>query len=121
MRGGIIANLMFTACLSLPQSPPEAGLLAENLEALARALRDWSDEEWERVSTANAETVGDESMFARLVKRTAPFAIEPRARRRVLESAEEVAGVLRVLWPDGAGAAGVAEDRDKPEDALLVV
>jgi hypothetical protein len=112
---------MFTACLSLPQSPREAELLAENLEALARALREWTDDEWKRASAANAEMVGEENVFSRLVKRTAPFAAEPRQRQRALESAEEVAGVLRVLWPEQAGIAEMTEYRLRPEQGLLVV
>jgi hypothetical protein len=112
---------MFTACLSLPQSPREAGLLAENLEALARALREWTDDQWERAAAANAETVGDESVFTRLVKRTAPFAAEPRQRRGALESAEDVAGVLRVLWPEQVRLAEMTEDRVRPENEFLVV
>jgi hypothetical protein len=89
----------FEACLSLPRDPREAGLIADNLEALARALRDWSDEAWQRVLTD--ETASDANgLFERMVVRTAPAATDKHGRARALASAEAVADVLRVMWPD---------------------
>ena len=89
----------FEACLSLPRDPREAGLIADQLEALARALRDWPADAWRRVLS---DAVPGESggLFERLVARTAPVALDPRQRARALESAEAVASVLRVLWPE---------------------
>ena len=90
---------LFEACLSLPHNAYEAELLADNLEALARALRDWPAEAWRTV--ASTKSLSDSSgLFDRLVSRTAPAALEAAHKRHALESAEAVAGVLRVLWPD---------------------
>lgn len=89
---------MFEACLSLPRDPREAHLLADSLEALARALREWPAEAWRNVGTQPGSASA--SLFERLVARTAPAAREPRNRARALQSAEAVAAVLRVLWPE---------------------
>ncbi len=89
----------FEACLLLPRDPREAELVADNLGALARALREWPDDAWQRLLTEDkgAEAGG---LFERLVARTAPAAIDKQQRARAMESAEAVADVLRVLWPE---------------------
>jgi len=87
---------VFEACLTLAQNPNEAQLLAESLEAVARALREWPLEAWHKVSL----TPTGKGLFERLVARTQPAALDSRQRVIALESAEAVAGVLRVLWPE---------------------
>ena len=87
---------MFEACLTLAQNPNEAQLLAESLEAVARALQEWPLEAWHKVSL----TPTGKGLFERLVARTQPAALDSRQRVIALESAEAVAGVLRVLWPE---------------------
>jgi hypothetical protein len=91
---------MFEACLTLPKNPREARLLADNLDALARALRDWPEDAWRKVAARPADSSG--GLFERLVARTAPAALEPRSRARAMQSAAAVADVLRVLWPEHA-------------------
>lgn len=94
---------MYEACLSLPENRREAALIAEQLEALARALRDWPTEAWRQVAVRpTAPTSG--SLFERLVAKTAADAVNPRGRTRALASAESVAAVLRILWPAEAAA-----------------
>ena len=56
---------MFEACLSLPQNRREALMLAEQLDALARALRDWPVEAWRAVSAKPASE--SSGVFERLV------------------------------------------------------
>ncbi len=90
----------FEACLALPHDPREAALIADNLEALARALRVWPAEAWQAVNSSAPESEG---LFDRLVARTAPVATDPALRVRSLESAEATAAVLRVLWPEASG------------------
>jgi hypothetical protein len=94
----------FEPCLSLPRNQHEAKLIAENLEALARALREWPAEAWRTVPSAPAAEASDDAassdLFKRLVARTAPIALDLRQRTGALQSAEAVAGVLRVLWPE---------------------
>jgi hypothetical protein len=100
---------MFEACLSLPRNPREAALIADNLEGLARALREWPIEAWRKVSTTPpAANTGDVSsgLFARLVARTAPAALDSQQRARALGSAEAVADVLRILWPPRGTSSG---------------
>lgn len=87
----------FEACLSLPHDPREAALIADNLEALARALREWSVDAWLAINTQKSPSSG---LFERLVARTAPMATDPRQKQIAMESAAAVAAVLRVLWPD---------------------
>jgi len=60
---------MFEGSISLPQNPREAALIAENLEALARALREWPADTWQKVGTAAAaEPEGSSAgLFERLV------------------------------------------------------
>ena len=89
----------FDACLSLPRDPREAALIADGLEALARALREWSDEAWGRVLASDTPTEAG-GLFERLVARTAPAALNKTQNARARESAEEVVNVLRVLWPE---------------------
>src|SRR5689334_23192110 len=86
----------FEACLALPRDPREAALIADNLEALARALRDWPMDAWLKV---HAETKAEGGLFERLVARAAPAALDPRSKQAAMQSAEAVAGVLRVMWP----------------------
>jgi hypothetical protein len=89
----------FEACLSLPRDPREAALIADSLEALARALGEWPDEAWRRLLAEDKPTEAG-GLFERLVARTAPAALNKTHKARALESAQEVAGVLRVLWPE---------------------
>lgn len=95
---------MYEACLSLPENRREAALIAEQLEALSRALRDWPTDAWTQVAAQPAPPTGA-SLFERLVNKTAPVAIDPRGRTRALASAESVAAVLRILWPAETQAA----------------
>lgn len=88
---------MFGACLSIAQDPAEARLVAENLESLARALRDWPAEAWERIASDPNPPQG--SLFERLVSKSAPMAKDRKRRAQAVASAEETAAVLRVLWP----------------------
>lgn len=90
---------MFEACLTLPKDPREASLIADNLEALARALQEWPSEAWHKVGSEPADSSG---LFERLVARTAPAARHPRKREQAMRSAAAVADVLRVLWPEPA-------------------
>ena len=92
---------MFEGSISLPQNPREAALIAENLEALARALREWPADTWQKVGTAAAaEPEGSSAgLFERLLVRAAPAALDSRQRTQAVRSAEAAAGVLRVLWP----------------------
>jgi hypothetical protein len=87
---------VFEACLTLAQNPNEAQLLAESLEALARALREWPLEAWHKVGLSPT----GKGLFERLVARTQAAALDSRQRVIALESAEAVADVLRVLWPE---------------------
>jgi hypothetical protein len=87
---------MFEACLSLPKDPKEARLIAESLEELASALRDWSHDAWVEAGTAEKGT----RLFDRLVAHTQPAALDTRQRVKAMHSAGEVADVLRVLWPE---------------------
>jgi|SRR5579864_37084 len=98
----------FEACLSLPRDPHEARLIADNLDALARALRDWPAEAWQRLLDSGAPT-GD-GLFERLAQRAAPAAADKRTRSEAARSAEAVAGVLRVLWPEVQATRPAQED-----------
>ena len=89
---------MFEASLTLPRNPREADAIADSLDALATALRDWPLEAWKTVPQKAAAP--DAGHFERLVARTAPAALEPRSRTTALHSAQAVADVLRVLWPE---------------------
>jgi hypothetical protein len=87
---------MFEACLALPKNPNEAKLIADNLDALANALRDWPHEAWQKVSTTEPQG----GLFERLVAGTAEAALNPTHRTKAMQSAEAVADVLRVMWPE---------------------
>jgi len=96
----------FEACLTLPRDPREAALIADSLDALARALREWPAEAWAKLaSQGSAETDG---LFQRMAVRTAEAALDAPQRAHAVNSAEAVASVLRVLWPAAIGARQVA-------------
>ncbi len=97
---------MFQACLTLAQNPNEAQLLAESLEALARALRDWPADAWRKVNPNPTGT----ALFERLLARTQPAALDATRRVQALESAEVVAEVLRAMWPEARGVTASARD-----------
>ena len=86
------------ACLRLPRDPREAALIADSLDALARALRDWPDEAWLKLS--EQESSEQDGLFQRLAMRTAEAQLDARQRTHATRSAEAVASVLRVLWPE---------------------
>ena len=88
----------FEACLALAHDPGEATVIADNLEALGRALRDWPEDAWYKLAATGART--DSGLFERLAARTAQSALNSAQRKHAAQSAEAVAGVLRVLWPD---------------------
>ena len=98
---------MFNSCLSVPKTPYEARLVADALESLARALREWPADAWCQLGAAAARASGPESLFERLVARARPLALDPRQREEAIHSAEAVAAVLRVLWPEARGGRGV--------------
>ena len=110
----------FEACLLLPRDPREAGLIADNLEALASALREWPVDAWQQLlsnggeaSKPGAPSREGEGLFERLLVRTAPAAIDTHHRGRALESAEAVASVLRVLWPEAQQPKHNSEDSQR--------
>lgn len=98
----------FEACLALPRDPREAQLLADNLEALARALREWPDDAWRQLIAEDKPTEAG-GLFGRLALRTAPAALHKEHRARAMQSAEAVADVLRVLWPEARTRAAAPE------------
>jgi hypothetical protein len=91
---------MFEACLTLPQNPREARLIADVLERLARVLNDWPREAWQKLAAEQA--ANGAGLFERLVARVAPLALVPAEREAALASAEATAAVLRCLWPEPA-------------------
>ena len=94
---------MFEACLHLPKTAKEADLIAENLDALATALRDWPVEAWQKVEPPDSDPSAEGpnvGLFERLIARTAATALDPRQSTRAMHSARAVAGVLRVMWPE---------------------
>jgi hypothetical protein len=99
----------FEACLTLPRDPREAVLIAETLESLAGALRTWPTEAWRKLASNNEPTDG---LFGRLAQRTAQSDLTPEQRKRAAESADAVAGVLRVLWPQPQPAAEARESEE---------
>ena len=109
---------MFEACLTLPRDRREATLIADNLDALARALREWPPAAWRKVVDEPTQT--GSGLYERLVARTAPVALDPRQRARALRSAEAVADVLRVLWPTPAQLATVRQPSDTTAPLTLV-
>jgi hypothetical protein len=91
---------MFESCLTLPQNPYEARLIADNFEAVARALREWPVDAWLKLArSSNPEGARRSGLFERLVARVAPLAVRPRQREQAIASAEATAAVLRCLWP----------------------
>ncbi|MBV8717433.1 MAG: hypothetical protein JOZ65_20410 [Chloroflexi bacterium] len=92
----------FEACLSLPRDPREAALIADNLVSLARALHDWPVDAWQQMATKAADGSKPTGLFERLAHGTAQAALDPRQRAFAEASAEAVAAVLRVLWPEAA-------------------
>ena len=96
----------FEACLALARDPHEATVIADNLEALGRALRDWPEDAWYKLAATGAKTDG--GLFERLAARTAQSALNSAQRKQAAYSADAVAGVLRVLWPE------VTPPRHKP-------
>jgi hypothetical protein len=92
----------FEACLSLPRDPREAALIADNLDALARALRSWPADAWGKLGAGTQDSSTPVGLFERLALRTAEAGLDAPQRKRALESAEAAAGVLRVLWPETA-------------------
>jgi hypothetical protein len=94
---------MFGTVVSLPRTPSEARLVAEALEALARAMRDWPLETWVDLEAEPPDPVPAPPMnqlFDRLVVQAAPLAIHTRSREEATRSAEVTAAVLRSLWPE---------------------
>lgn len=92
----------FEACLLLPRDPREAAVIADNLDALARALLEWPLEAWRKLA-ASAEAEDSrppEGLFERLAQRTATAAANEDHRQTAMASAEAVAAVLRVMWPE---------------------
>ncbi|HEX2183942.1 MAG TPA: hypothetical protein VHN78_00380 [Chloroflexota bacterium] len=83
--------------------------MAEALESLARALREWPAEAWRRLGAAPVtQGSGPDSLLERLVARARPLALDRHQREEAIRSAEAVAAVLRVLWPEArAGQATV--------------
>lgn len=96
----ITVGMNFAACLSLPRDPREAALIADNLEALARALRDWPVEAWLKLGVSAEQSRTPEGLFERLARRAVTAATNPTHRAAAEASAEAVAAVLRVLWPE---------------------
>lgn len=88
----------FEACLALAHDPREATVIADNLEALGRALRDWPEDTWSKLAATGAKTDG--GLFERLAARTAQSALNSKQRTQAAQSAEAVVDVLRVLWPE---------------------
>ena len=106
---------MFEACLTLPQNPREARLIADVLERVARALNEWPREAWQKLATERpAPGAG---LFERLVTRVAPLALVKGEREKALASAEATAAVLRCLWPETSAAAVLVE----PERRTVVM
>jgi hypothetical protein len=104
----------FEACLNLPRDPREAALIADSLDALARALREWPHEAW--LKLAEQESDKSVGLFQRLAVRTAEAELDPRQRTHARHSAEAVASVLRVLWPGADAAPKVVATRATPPE-----
>ena len=102
---------MFEACLSLPQNPREARLVAHVLERVARALREWPREAWQKL--AAERPAPDAGLFERLVARVAPLALVGREREAALASAEATAAVLRCLWPSASAMPAVPAESER--------
>jgi len=107
---------MFEACLTLPQNPREARLVADVLERVALALDEWPREVWQKLA---AERTADAAgLFERLIARVAPLALVKGEREAALASAEATAAVLRCLWPDSPALKAVAAE---PEPRTVVM
>ena len=104
----------FEACLSLPRDRREAALIADNLEALARALRDWPDEAW--LKLGEKASAGDASLFERLAARTAETGLDAPQRAHAKASALAAADVLRVLWPEVSATSRSVATRETPPE-----
>jgi hypothetical protein len=102
------------ACLSLPRDAREAALVADSLEALARALREWPAEAWAKLASQGSTEAG--GLFQRLAVRTAEAALDDRQRAHAVNSAEAVASVLRVLWPEASGGRQVVATSVTPPE-----
>ncbi len=102
---------MFSAVLSLPRSPHEAKAVADALDALVRALREWPAAAWKQVRATAPNTLGaiepGTGLSERLIPLAAPLALDARRREEAIRSAESVAAVLRVLWPQVGAARSV--------------
>jgi hypothetical protein len=109
----------FEACLSLPHNPREAALIADNLEALARALRDWPTEAWQQLATKAADGSKPNGLFERLAQKTASEGLDGRQQAVALASAQAAAAVLRVLWPEAALAHPAETLSTQEEDRLV--
>lgn len=106
---------MFSALLSLPRDRSEARLVADALDGVARALREWPVDAWQQLRQRSADggqtteplveraTAG---LLQRLLAHVAPLSGDARRKSQALRSAEVTASVLSVLWPDGAVQAG---------------
>jgi hypothetical protein len=57
-------------------------------------------------------------MFERLAIRTAPAAVNKQHKAEAAKSAEAVAGVLRVLWPEARATSASFESDDRTELAI---
>jgi hypothetical protein len=102
---------MFEACLTLPQNPREARLVADVLERLARALNDWPREAWQKLAAERPSSSA--GLFERLVARVAPLALVAGEREAARASAEATAAVLRCLWPESLPAAAIAGEPER--------
>jgi hypothetical protein len=103
---------MFNSFIALAQSPSEAVVVAEALEAVARALREWDAEAWKKVQ--DQEVTENPGLFERLTVQVAPVATDRKSRAGALRSAEASAAVLRVLWPETTEPEGPAVLSDVP-------
>ena len=98
---------MFSALLSLPKDRMEARLVADALDGVARALREWPTDAWKQVrqttdpssSPAPLAETATAGLLERLVGYVAPVTGDTRAKKEALRSAEASAAVLRSLWP----------------------
>jgi hypothetical protein len=100
---------MFDATLTLAQNRREAQALAETLESVARALREWDVPAWE--AAAERAVTEESSHFERLIQQVATKELDARGRTQAVRSAEAVTGVLRVLWPSAADLPQIEEPR----------
>ena len=108
-------QMNFEACLRLPRDPREAALIADNLEALARALREWPDEAWLKLAEQQ-QSPEKGGLFQRLAMHTAEADLDAPQRAHASTSAEAAASVLRVLWPArNTASEAVATQATPPE------